>query len=162
MLGAPPRNDGRPVPTMLDEAPPRRRLRLTIAEAMGVIACVALALRWPPLGVSVGIWLTIAGLRRAGLVADSVVGSVEGWLALVVFAWEVFAPAFFVPSDPVVLAILIGNAFGFALGGVRFARGGGRVAAWIALGFLSLLLLLVIVTSISRWEQVVWYWHNYS
>ena len=90
------------------------------------------------------------------------IASVEGYFALALIGLSLFAPSVDHPSNDSVIvgAILIGIAFGLALGGVRFGKGGGRFAAQAALGLLSLLLVAVLAASHARWEQVYWYWRR--
>ena len=90
----------------------------------------------------------------------SVASCVEGYLALALTAWLFLVPSYYLPSHPVIAAVIIGVAFGLALGGVRFAKGGGRVAAQVALAVLSFWLLAILAASILRSEQVLWYWRQ--
>jgi hypothetical protein len=87
----------------------------------------------------------------------SVLGGVEGYLALLFVASPLLGPTVDHPGNPIGSAVYVGIAFGLALGGLRFGKGGGRFAALAALGVLSLWLLIVLATSIVRWEQVLWY-----
>jgi phosphatidylserine synthase len=88
--------------------------------------------------------------------------SVEGYLALALVILPFLAPSVDHPSNDmaVVGAVWAGIAFGLAVGGVRFGKGRGRLAAQVALVALSLWLLVVLIASIVRWEQVLWYWHH--
>ena len=90
------------------------------------------------------------------------IASVEGYLALVLLVLPFLAPSVDHPSNDMVIggAVCAGIAFGLAVGGVRFGKGGGRLAARVALGVLSLWLLCVLAASIARWEQVLWYWRH--
>src|SRR5438046_2409932 len=90
----------------------------------------------------------------------SVAGCVEGYLALMLIVLAFLAPSVDHPGNPIGHAVYIGIAFGLALGGVRFGKGGGRLAAQVALSVLSLWLLAVLAVSIVRWEQVLWYWRH--
>ena len=90
------------------------------------------------------------------------IASVEGYLALVLLVLPWLTPSIDHPSKDMIIgrAVYTGAAFGLALGGVRFGKGGGRLAAWVALIILSFWLLIVLALSIVRWEQVLWYWHH--
>jgi hypothetical protein len=90
------------------------------------------------------------------------VASVEGYLALALIVLFLLAPQVDHPSNNEVIggAACAGIAFGLALGGVRFGEGGGRLTAKVALGVLSLWLLVVFAASMVRWEQVLWYWRH--
>jgi hypothetical protein len=85
----------------------------------------------------------------------SVLGGVEGYLALLFVALPLLGPTVDHPGNPIGSAVYVGIAFGLALGGLRFGKGGGRFAALAALGVLSLWLLIVLAASIVRWEQVL-------
>lgn len=90
------------------------------------------------------------------------IASVEGYLALALIVLPFLAPSVDHPSNDMVIgrAVYVGVASGLAVGGVRLGKGGGRLAAQVALGVLSLWLLVVLAASIVRWEQVVWYWRH--
>ncbi len=90
------------------------------------------------------------------------IGSVEGYLALALIVLSFLAPRVDHPSNDIVIggSVYAGIAFALAVGGVRFGKGGGRLAAQVALGVLSLWLLVVLAASIVRWEQVLWYWRH--
>jgi len=90
------------------------------------------------------------------------IASVEGYLALAFMALSFLTPRVDHPSNDMAIggAVWAGIAFGLAVGGVRFGKGGGRLAAQVALGLLSLWLLIVLAASIMRWEQVLWYWRH--
>jgi hypothetical protein len=90
------------------------------------------------------------------------IASAEGYLALALIVLAYLAPGVDHPSNDRVIigAVWTGIAFGLAVGGVRFGKGGGRLAAWVALGVLSFLLLAVLAASLVRWEQVLWYWRH--
>ncbi len=90
----------------------------------------------------------------------SVAGSVEGYLALLLVVFLFLGPQVDHPGNPIGGAVYIGIAFGLAQGGVRFGKGCGRLAAKLAFGVLSLLLLVILAASIARWEEVVWYWRQ--
>jgi hypothetical protein len=94
--------------------------------------------------------------------ARGLIATVEGYLALVIVVLCFLVPRVDHPSnnEAIVGAVSIGIAFGLALGGVRFGEGGGRNAARIALGILSLWILVVLAASIVRWEQIIWYWRG--
>jgi hypothetical protein len=90
------------------------------------------------------------------------IAAVEGYLALALIVLPFLAPSVDHPSDGRGIggAIWVGIAFGLAVGGVRFGKGGGRLAAQVAQGVLSLWLLIVLAASIVRWEQILWYWRH--
>jgi hypothetical protein len=90
------------------------------------------------------------------------IASVEGYLALALIVLSFLAPRVDHPSNDMAIggAVCIGIAFGLAVGGVRFGKGGGRLAAQVALGVLSLWLLVVLAASMVRWEQVLRYWRQ--
>jgi len=92
----------------------------------------------------------------------SIVGCVEGYLALAFIALLFLAPIVDHPSNAEVIgwAVYSGIAFGLALAGTRFGKGGGRVAALLALGALSLLFLAVLARGVARWGEVMWYWRR--
>jgi hypothetical protein len=97
---------------------------------------------------------------RGGLAL--VAGRLEGYFALLLTALFFLGPRVDHPDNRMVIvsAVYVGVVYGLALGGLRFGRGGSRLAAQIALGVLSLLLLAVVARSIARWEQVLWYWRQ--
>lgn len=101
----------------------------------------------------------VSGNRSSAM---SIVGRVEGWLALALLTLGILAPRVDHPSNAEVIgdAVYSGIVFGLALAGVRFGRGGGRFAAWIVLGVLSLLFLAVLASGVARWEEVLWYWRH--
>lgn len=94
--------------------------------------------------------------------ARGYLASVEGYLALGLLVASFLAPRVDHPSNGMVIcgAVCTAIAFGLAVGGVRFGKGGGRLAARIALAVLSLWFLVVLAASIIRWEQIVWYWRH--
>lgn len=94
--------------------------------------------------------------------ARGCMASIEGYLALALLVAFFLSPRVDHPSNDMVIggAICAGIAFGLAVGGVRFGKSGGRLAAQVALGVLSLWLVVVLAASTVRWEQVLWYWRH--
>lgn len=90
----------------------------------------------------------------------SVAGDVEGCRSLALVVLPFLGPSADHPGNPIGSANHISIAFGLAAGGVRFDRGGGRLAARVALGVLSLWFLVVLAASVLRWEQVLWSWRR--
>jgi hypothetical protein len=88
------------------------------------------------------------------------IASAEGYLALTLILLSFLAPSVDHPSNQSVIAGSIGAgvALGLALGGARFGKGGGLVAAWLSLLLLGPVLLLIVISGIVRWDQVRWYW----
>jgi hypothetical protein len=89
--------------------------------------------------------------------------TIEGYLALAIVVGSFVMPSVDHPSDDSVIdhAVGAGIAFGLAVGGARFGKGYGRLAARVVLGLLSVWLLILVAVSLVRWEQVVWYWRDW-
>ncbi|MHB1558234.1 MAG: hypothetical protein ACYC61_12300 [Isosphaeraceae bacterium] len=92
--------------------------------------------------------------------ARRTIGSVEGYLALAIVVASFLLPRVDHPSEnmAIVSAIGFGIALVLAIDGVRFGKRGGRLAARVVLGYLSLWILVILLASLARWEQIRWYW----
>jgi hypothetical protein len=97
------------------------------------------------------------GSAEAPRPISSHLGDVEGYsaLALTILLLLVPGPPY---QTTYLLIALLGIASGLALGGSRFGKGGGCIAARFALAILSLLLIGLVVRGILLWDEVRQYW----
>jgi hypothetical protein len=81
-------------------------------------------------------------------------GTIEGYLGLLVVVVYLVFPMLF-PHRPLLVTLFVGLGLSglgllFSLWGIRFGRGGGRVAAWISLVVLLYLTLTFILISLNH------------
>lgn len=85
-------------------------------------------------------------------------GTVEGYLALLVVVIYLVFPMLF-PHRPLLVTLIVGLGLSglgvlFSLWGIRFGRGGGRIAAWISLVALSYLTVTFILISLNHGDAL--------
>jgi hypothetical protein len=80
------------------------------------------------------------------------IASVGGYLALAFMALSFLTPRVDHPSNDMAIggAVWAGIAFGLAVGGVRFGKGGGRLAAQVALEHHALGTSPLVLASLTR------------
>lgn len=81
-------------------------------------------------------------------------GTVEGYLGLLVVVVYFVFPVLF-PHRPVLVTLIVGLGLSglgllFSFWGIRFGRGGGRIAAWISFVVLLYLTFTFILTSLNH------------